>query len=63
MAAKIALAVTLLPWAGYLAEAGLLSGYFVVTVGLIVWRGLREVGLAEGSTSPQADRLPGNARG
>jgi O-antigen/teichoic acid export membrane protein len=48
MLAKVALAFVLLPWAGYLAEAALLSGYFVVTVGLMVWRGLREIDRAEG---------------
>ncbi|HEX9014212.1 MAG TPA: oligosaccharide flippase family protein [Anaerolineaceae bacterium] len=45
-AAKVALAFLLVPAAGdngYLVEAGLLSGFFVVTVGLTVWRGLSEV--------------------
>jgi O-antigen/teichoic acid export membrane protein len=46
MAAKVALAFWLIPLAGsngYLVEAGLLSGFFVLTVGLTVWRGLSEV--------------------
>jgi O-antigen/teichoic acid export membrane protein len=40
-----------LPQASYLVEAGLLSGYFVVSVGLIVWRGMREIDRAEGAAS------------
>lgn len=43
MLVKTALIIVLLPRTGYLVEAALLSGYFVVTVGLNVWRGLREV--------------------
>lgn len=63
MAAKIALAFALLPWAGYLTEAGLMSGYFVVTVLIIVWRGLRTINQAEGSPSPSTEQIPGGARG
>jgi O-antigen/teichoic acid export membrane protein len=48
MASKVLLMAALLPGAGYLTEAGLLSGYFVVSVGLIVLRGLREIHRAEG---------------
>lgn len=47
MLVKVALAFILLPWAGYLTEAALLSAYFVVSVGLMVWRGLREIDRAE----------------
>jgi O-antigen/teichoic acid export membrane protein len=47
MLVKVALAFVLLPGAGYLAEAVLLSGYFIVTVALMVWRGLREMKRAE----------------
>ncbi|RPJ40925.1 MAG: lipopolysaccharide biosynthesis protein, partial [Chloroflexi bacterium] len=47
MLVKIALILVLLPRTGYLVEAALLSGYFVVTVGIKVWRGLREVNRAE----------------
>lgn len=47
MLTKVALAFILLPWAGYLTEAALLSAYFVVSVGLMVWRGLREIDRAE----------------
>ncbi len=37
---KTLLSITLLPVAGYLAEAVILSAYFVVSVGVLVWRGL-----------------------
>ena len=47
MLAKVALAFLLVPRLGYLMEAGLLSAYFIFTVGLIVWRGLGNVRLAE----------------
>lgn len=40
MAAKVCLALVLLPGAGYLSEAWLLSGYFLITVGAMIWRGL-----------------------
>ena len=40
MLAKVCLALVLLPGAGYMTEAWLLSGYFVITVGAMLWRGL-----------------------
>ena len=40
---KIGLAFVLVPHFGFVAEAMLLSGWFIVTIGLIVWRGLRTV--------------------
>ncbi len=40
---KVALAFPLVPRYGYVMEAGLLSFYYVVSVGLIVWRGLAEL--------------------
>lgn len=40
MLAKVALALILLPGAGYIMEAWLLTGYFVLSVGIMVWRGL-----------------------
>jgi len=43
MLAKVALAFVLVPRYGYLAEAALLSAYFVVSVGLIFWRGMIEL--------------------
>ncbi|MEI8132448.1 MAG: hypothetical protein WCG34_08440, partial [Leptolinea sp.] len=52
MVAKLALAFMVLPWAGYLAEAWLLSGYFVFTIGVIIWQGYRNLQQAE-TTNPQ----------
>lgn len=49
MLAKVTLTFALLPGAGYLTEAALLSGYFLVSVGIIVLRGLREIKRAEAS--------------
>ena len=43
MLVKIGLAVWLVPQYGYLAQAGLLSIYLVVTVGLNAWQGLKTV--------------------
>lgn len=40
---KIGLAFPLVPRYGYAAEAGLLSFYYIFSVGLIVWRGMREL--------------------
>ncbi len=65
MLGKVALALVLLPRAGYLAEAGFLSLYFAVSVGVMVWRGLRGVRLAELSDpagSPAA-ALPQSGQG
>ncbi len=50
MLAKVVLALILLPGAGYLAEAGLLSGYFVVSVGVMTWRGLSLTRQAEAAS-------------
>ena len=41
--AKIGLSFLLVPRYGYLAQAALMSAYFVVSVGLIVWKGMREI--------------------
>ncbi|MBG0770999.1 MAG: hypothetical protein H0S82_04785, partial [Anaerolineaceae bacterium] len=43
MLGKVALAFLIVPKLGYLAEAALFSAYFVVTVGVLVWRGLGEI--------------------
>ena len=43
MLGKVLLAFLIVPSLGYLAEAGLFSAYFVVTVGVLVWRGLKEI--------------------
>jgi O-antigen/teichoic acid export membrane protein len=40
---KLAVAVPLVPRYGYVLEALLLTSYFVSSVGLMVWRGLREL--------------------
>lgn len=42
-AAKLLLTFLLVPRFGYLMEAALLSAFFVVSIGLIVWRGVREI--------------------
>jgi O-antigen/teichoic acid export membrane protein len=55
MVAKVSLAFVLLPWAGYMTEAALLSGYFVVSVGIMVWRGLREVNRAHAAAPLQRE--------
>lgn len=47
---KIALAFVLVPHLGYVAEAALLSGYFILSVLLIVRRGFREIRRAEALT-------------
>jgi O-antigen/teichoic acid export membrane protein len=41
--AKLALAFPLVPRFGYVAEAMLLSMYYVISVSAIVWRGLKEI--------------------
>jgi O-antigen/teichoic acid export membrane protein len=40
---KVGLAFPLVPRYGYVMEAGLLSMYYILSVGLIVWRGMREM--------------------
>jgi O-antigen/teichoic acid export membrane protein len=40
---EIALAFVFVPRFGYLAQSALLSGYFIVAIGLITLRGLREI--------------------
>jgi O-antigen/teichoic acid export membrane protein len=46
-AIELMLAIILVPRYGYLAQAALLSSYFVVAIGLITLRGLREIRLQE----------------
>jgi O-antigen/teichoic acid export membrane protein len=41
--AKLALAFPIVPRFGYVAEAALLSFYYIASVGAIVWRGLKEI--------------------
>lgn len=40
---KVALAFPIVPRYGYVAEAALLSFYYVASVGMMAWRGLREI--------------------
>jgi len=42
---ELMLIVILVPHMGYLMLAAILSGYFVFSIGFIVWRGLREITL------------------
>lgn len=52
---KTALAFILVPRFGYAAEAALLSMYYIVSVGAIVWRGIREINLqADSQTAPES---------
>ena len=46
---KIALTFPLVPRFGYVAQAVLLSCYYIASVGTIVWRGLKEIRLKEQS--------------
>jgi O-antigen/teichoic acid export membrane protein len=48
---KILLAFLLVPYFGYLMQAALLSVYFVVSIGLTVWRGMKEIRRAELQTA------------
>lgn len=43
MLGKVLLAFLIVPRLGYLAEAGLFSAYFVVTVGILLGRGIKEI--------------------
>jgi len=46
---KLALAFPIVPRFGYIAEAILLSFYYIASVGAIVWRGVKEIRLKEQS--------------
>ena len=46
---KVGMAFALVPRYGYVMEAVLLSFYYVLSVGLIVWRGMRELRAREGT--------------
>jgi O-antigen/teichoic acid export membrane protein len=46
---KLALAFLLVPQFGYVAEAALLSFYYIASVGAIVWRGVKEIAFRMGS--------------
>jgi O-antigen/teichoic acid export membrane protein len=47
MVIKVILSFLLLPRGGYLTEAWLLSGYFIFTIGVIIWLGYRNLRKAE----------------
>ncbi|MGB7873171.1 MAG: oligosaccharide flippase family protein [Anaerolineales bacterium] len=49
---KIGLAFPLVPRFGYVMEAGLLSLYYIVSVGLMVWRGVDEIRRQEANVLP-----------
>lgn len=52
---KVALAVLIVPRFGYVAEAALLSFYYIASVGVMAWRGVREVeALSKGEVSGEA---------
>lgn len=51
-AVQIALIFILLPRYGYLGMAALLSAYLIVSIGIIVWRGLMEIKHREPSQKP-----------
>jgi O-antigen/teichoic acid export membrane protein len=53
---KIALAIPLVPKYGYVMEAVLLSSYYVISVGFMVWRGMRELSRLEAPIQASADR-------
>jgi len=44
---KVSLAFLLVPRYGYVMEAALLSFYYIFSVGLMVWRGMKEIRLQE----------------
>jgi O-antigen/teichoic acid export membrane protein len=48
---ELILAIILVPRFGYLAQAALLSSYFIVAIGLITLRGLREIRAQESKTT------------
>lgn len=52
-AAKLLLTFLLVPRFGYLMEAALLSAFFVVSIGFIVWRGVKEI-----NRHPDEDETP-----
>jgi O-antigen/teichoic acid export membrane protein len=51
--AKMALAFAFVPRLGYVAEAALLSFYYIASVGAIAWRGVREIGVQENLTTDE----------
>ncbi len=52
---ELALIFSLVPRFGYLSLAAILSGYFVISIGIIVWRGLAELRRGEQATHDETD--------
>jgi len=50
---KVVLGFLLVPRFGYLVQAALLSAFFVLSVGLIVWRGVSEINHRSSIVNPQ----------
>jgi O-antigen/teichoic acid export membrane protein len=57
MVIKVIFMLILLPRTNYLVEAGLLSAYLAGTVGVIVWRGLRQMRRAESASNLQGQAV------
>jgi O-antigen/teichoic acid export membrane protein len=55
---KLALSFLLVPQLGYVAEAALLSFYYIASVGAIVWRGLKEIRFRIGSMAVSTPETP-----
>ncbi len=49
---EILLAFWLVPKYGYRSMAAILSGFFIVSIGIIVWRGMREIARSEAEQTP-----------
>jgi len=49
---EILLAVWIVPVYGYRSMAAILSVYFIISIGIIVWRGMREISKSEAEHTP-----------
>ncbi|MBT3712897.1 MAG: hypothetical protein HOG15_06070, partial [Anaerolineae bacterium] len=49
---KTGLSFLLVPRFGYIAQAALMSAYFVISVGMIVWKGMSEIKRRASHPSP-----------
>jgi len=52
---KTILMFVLIPKYGYLMQAGLLSGYFVISIGVMVYLGLKKLSFEEKASLINAD--------
>ena len=50
-AVELALIFWLVPVHGYLMMAAILSGYFIISIGITTWRGLKEIRLQSSANS------------